>query len=163
MVLRNFQMKIMALVLSLYNQQFNTGKIMKKLLGLIIAATVLSTPSHIYSQSKENCYEERNPFLVEKRHGAVFIYSYNVKMQSDNLVAKTNPFLLDKRHLAVFIASSNSDVNLIKANLEAERNPFLVDKRHSAIFMMNKSMTNVAEGLQEVKPRNIFLEQKRHQ
>ena len=91
----------MALVLSLYNQQFNTGKIMKKLLGLIIAATVLSTTSHIYSQSKENYYEERNPFLFDKRHGA--------------------------------------------------------------IFMMNKSITNVAEGHQEVRSRNIFLEQKRHQ
>ncbi|MCL4551071.1 MAG: hypothetical protein M1495_21180 [Bacteroidetes bacterium] len=135
---------------------------MKKLLGLIIAATVLSTASYIYSQSKENYYEERNPFLVEKRHGAVFIYSYNVKMQSDSLVVETNPFLLDKRHYAVFIASGTY-VNALMTNLEAEKNPFLVDKRHGSVFMMSSNIGNVTGGYKQVKTRNIFLEQKRHQ
>lgn len=139
-----------------------------KNLKILLAAAVLSTPSFVLSQEKPNetgkqiTIVEQNPFLVEKRHGAVFTYSYYSKNQIDENTSERNPFMLDKRHNSVFTTSSNVS-NSILANLEVERNPFLFDKRHGAIFMMNKSITNVAKGHQEVRSRNIFLEQKRHQ
>lgn len=142
---------------------------MKHFRILLAAAIVLSTSSFVASQERQDetgnqkVVVEKNPFLVEKRHGAAFTYSYKVQADSHEYAEERNLFLLDKRHNAVFMASNSINVNLTNTNLVADINPFLVDKRHGAVFMMNKNMTYVIEGRQRSEARNIFLEQKRHQ
>jgi len=151
----------MALVLSLYNQHLNKDTIMKKSNIITISVIVLSFLSFINAQPKGNTYVERNPFLVEKRHGAVVSVNYNSSMNPNDAVYDRNPFLVEKRHGAVTIVKRNSSINPVSTNLVAHRNPFLAEKRHGAIVFQNaNSKSEISKPTIE---QNLFLRQKRHQ
>ncbi len=151
----------MALVLSLYNQQFNKGKLMKKSIVITIVVIVLSTLSLINAQPTGNTYAEKNPFLVEKRHGAVVIVNYNLSMNPSDEVYDRNPFLVEKRHGAITVVNRQSNINPVANNLIADRNPFLIEKRHGAVVFQNSN--KISENSKPAIEQNLFLRQKRHQ
>ena len=134
---------------------------MKKLFVSLVSVIAVSTLSTIYSQTKEISYVENNPFLVEKRHGAVVIVNYNSNMNTSDMVYERNPFLVEKRHGAIIVVNRNSRINHVVANLVADRNPFLAEKRHGAIVFQN--INSISEISKPTIEQNLFLKQKRHQ
>lgn len=151
----------MALVLCLCNQQHNKDAIMKKSLALIIAALVISVISNINAQQKENTYSQRNPFLTDKRHGAVVITNNSSFINPSDRVYDRTPFLVEKRHGAITVVNRKSSADLSSNNLVLDRNPFLAEKRHGAVVYQNAN--NASENSKPVIEQNLFLRQKRHQ
>lgn len=134
---------------------------MKKSIVITIVVIVLSTLSLINAQPTGNTYTEKNPFLVDKRHGTVVIVNYNSSMNPSDEVYDRNPFLVEKRHGTITVVNRRSNINLVANNLIANRNPFLIEKRHGVVVYHNANSS-----LEISKPtveQNIFLRQKRHQ
>jgi hypothetical protein len=106
---------------------------------------------------------DRNPFLIEKRHGAFALIARYPKDTSFNkkLVAEKNPFLVEKRHGTVLkISDIISDVH---RNLVVERNPFLVGKHRGVVYTVKSNTKHTYKQNKDKNVRNIFLDQKRHQ
>ncbi|MBX3008071.1 MAG: hypothetical protein KF816_08600 [Melioribacteraceae bacterium] len=134
---------------------------MKKSIVITIVVIVLSTLSLINAQPTGNTYAEKNPFLVEKRHGAVVIVNYNLSMNPSDEVYDRNPFLVEKRHGAITVVNRQSNINPVANNLIADRNPFLFEKRHGAVVFQNAN--KISENSKPAIEHNLFLRQKRHQ